>query len=171
MLPDKYREALPFRLYCTRGERGLQKKKTARKLTCSSVIRERASCGLQQSFFPNACASASAGGQLHQTMMPRCWASIVSFCVFLCVSLYLRPAGACEMDFIDAKSRNDNLTTSTYVALPMMASPLTICPPGDKDFFRWKLEKNTTLTFAITCDTPELQVCLRHILCFILLFH
>lgn len=61
----------------------------------------------------------------------------------------------CKPDFLEP---NNDFQNSTYVALPVMAPELTLCPAGDRDFFRFKLQNETELTFAINCDTPELKV-------------
>lgn len=61
----------------------------------------------------------------------------------------------CKPDFLEP---NDDFQNSTYVALPVMAPALTLCPAGDRDFFRFRLTNATELTFAISCDTPELKV-------------
>lgn len=61
----------------------------------------------------------------------------------------------CKPDFLEP---NNDFQNSTYVALPVMAPELTLCPAGDRDFFRFRLKNETELTFAINCDTPELKV-------------
>lgn len=65
------------------------------------------------------------------------------------------PITNCQPDFLEP---NDDFQNSTYVALPVMAPALTLCPAGDRDFFRFKLTEETKLTFAINCNTPELKV-------------